>query len=125
MISGIVDTTVLIHLYRSDQTATNWIARQTGLAVTSISWLEMLYGAPGKQGQARCLQILQQFQTEFLTPNDQTWAIEQMKVFRASNGVSLTDCLIASIAYRLQVPLYTDNVKDMQPMIKNLAIRPY
>lgn len=35
------------------------------------------------------------------------------------------DCLIASVAYRLKVPLYTHNLKDMTPIIGNLAVKPY
>jgi hypothetical protein len=30
-----------------------------------------------------------------------------------------------SVAYRLRVPLYTHNLKDMTPMIGNLAVKPY
>jgi predicted nucleic acid-binding protein len=48
-----------------------------------------------------------------------------MEKYRLSHGVATGDCFIASVAYRLQVPLYTHNLKDMTPMIGNLAVKPY
>jgi predicted nucleic acid-binding protein len=56
---------------------------------------------------------------------DQDWAMEQMERYRLSHGVGVNDCLIASVAYRLQVPLYTHNLKDMTPMLGKLAVKPY
>lgn len=39
--------------------------------------------------------------------------------------LGMDDCLIASVAHRLQVPLYTHNLKDMTPLIGELALKPY
>jgi predicted nucleic acid-binding protein len=40
--------------------------------------------------------------------------------------VSFKDCLIASVAHRLQVPLYTQNVKDFLVILPaRLVIKPY
>jgi len=69
---------------------------------------------------------MQQFGTEFFIESDQQWAMQQMLQYRLSHGVSLTDCLIASVCYRFQVPLYTDNVKDFLPILDHkLVIKPY
>ena len=126
MTAGIVDTSVLIHLFRGNSLAIAWVANQQDLSITSISWLEFMQGAPGKRGQTTCLQLMRQFGREFLTQSDQQWAMDQMFRYRLSHGISLTDCLIASVCNRLQVALYTDNVKDFLPMLsRRLVIKPY
>ncbi len=50
--------------------------------------------------------------------------MEQMERYRLSHGVTINDCLIASVAYRLEVPLYTHNIKDMTPLFGKLAVKP-
>jgi len=50
----------------------------------------------------------------------------QMLTYRFSYGLKLKDCLIASVAHRLQVPIYTQNVKDFVPILgETLVIKPY
>ncbi|HRF96206.1 MAG TPA: hypothetical protein PLZ51_13465, partial [Aggregatilineales bacterium] len=59
------------------------------------------------------------------TQDDQLWAQEQLKRLRFSHHTGMNDCLIASVAYRLQTTLYTHNLKHMTPLIGKLAVRPY
>lgn len=126
MTTGIVDTTVIIHYFRKHPAARAWIDTQSApLLVTSITWLEVMRGAPGKAGQARCKAILSQFEMAYLVQLDQDWAMEQLERYRLSHGIGVNDCLIAAVAYRLQVPLYTHNLKDMTPMLGELAVKPY
>ncbi|NJL58085.1 type II toxin-antitoxin system VapC family toxin [bacterium] len=49
----------------------------------------------------------------------------QIESFQFSHHVGMNDCLIASVAYRLGLPLYTYNLKDMTTLIGSLAIQPY
>lgn len=125
MTDGVADTTVLIHLFRGNPAAHSWMAGQQSLTITVISWLEFMHGAPGKAGQKQSIRLMRQFSLEYLTQADQRWAMLQMLRYRLSHGVSLTDCLIASVCHRLNVPLYTHNVKDFLPMLGNLVIKPY
>lgn len=126
MIIGFIDSTVLIHLLRKNLTAKNWLNAQKGLAITPIVWLEIIYGARGKQGQVETLQILSGFDMIYLTQADQTWAMQQMRTYRLSHGVEINDCLIASVCHRLQVPLYTHNIKDMTRILDpGLVVKPY
>jgi len=88
--------------------------------------LETIYGAPGKSGQTACKAWLDQFEVAHLAPSDQEWAMEQMLRYRLSKGVEINDCLIASVCYRLQLPLYTHNTKDMVKLLPaSLVIKPY
>jgi predicted nucleic acid-binding protein len=126
MITGFVDSTVLIHLLRKNLSAKNWLTSQLGLAITPIVWLEIVYGARGKQGQMETLQVLSGFDIVYLTQADQVWAMEHLRTYRLSHGVEINDCLIASVSHRLQVPLYTHNIKDMTRILDpGLVIKPY
>jgi len=126
MITGIVDTNVLIELYRNLPAATAWASAHADLAITSITWLEFIEGARGKAGQARCRQIMNPFEITLLTEADQQWAMAQLLKYRLCRGLSFKDSLIASAAHRLQVPLYTQNVKDFVAVLPaKLVIKPY
>ena len=87
--------------------------------------MEVMYGAGSKAKQAASKVLLSQFDLIHVTFTDQEWAMQQMEMYRLSHGVTTDDCLIASVAHRLQLPLYTHNLKDMIPMIGDLAVRPY
>jgi predicted nucleic acid-binding protein len=123
---AVVDTTVLIHLLRGDAIAAQWLATQPRLAMTSISWLEVMQGAPGKRGEIRSLNLFRQFDLIYLDEADQIWAMQQLLTHRLSHGVSTMDCLIASVCHRLQVPLYTHNLRDMVRLLgSDLVVKPY
>lgn len=114
MVAALVDSTVIIHLFRLYKPALNWYQDQSeSLGLVPISWMEGMIGAGSKAKMLAYKEILQQFRTVFLTESDQRWAMQQLERFRLSHGSAVNDCLIASAAFRLQVPLYTHNLKDM------------
>jgi predicted nucleic acid-binding protein len=125
MIDALLDTTVIIHLFRKYQPALDWLSIEQFYAITPITWLEVMEGASNKTNQIRCKTILNQFILLDLTPTDQHWAMEQLERFQFTHHISKYDCLIASVAYRLQMPLCTHNLKHMTPLIGNLAVQPY
>jgi predicted nucleic acid-binding protein len=98
---GIADTTVVIHYFRELPEAVAWVdALSERLAITSLTWLEIMYGVKSKASQIANKAALANFDVEFLTVGDQVWAMEQMELLRLSNGVTINDCLIASAAHR-------------------------
>jgi predicted nucleic acid-binding protein len=127
MTDGIVDTTVLVHLLRHKTDALTWFNSQTNqLSVTPISWLEIMFGAGSKARQQQGLNLLNRFDMEFLIESDMRWAMQQMQNYRLSHGIGIMDCLIASVCFRLQVPLYTHNLKHMGVLLgSKLATVPY
>lgn len=125
-INGFVDTNVLIYVFRGVSVANEWYASQKNLAVSSIAWLEFIEGARGVEQNKRCLLILSRFTIVTLTDDDQRWAMQTILKYGPSYGVGLKDSLIASVCHRLQVPLYTMNVKDFTPILgANLIVKPY
>ena len=126
MITGLVDTNILIAVYRNNRDMRDWLASQPDLAVPSVVWLEFIQGANGKLGQTRCLEILSSFSIVMLTASDQLWAMDRLKQYQFSHGTHFTDCLIASVAERIQVPIYTYNVADFLVVLPPaLVIKPY
>ena len=123
---GIVDTTVILHYFRKYAAARAWVDSQpVRLSVTSITWMEVMEGASNKTNQTESRRILDKFALLYLTSADQQWAMQQLERFQFSHHIGMDDCMIASVAYRLQLPLYTHNLKDMTPMVGELAIKPY
>ena len=126
MTVGIVDTTVIVHYFRKNSAAQSWVDTQSArLSVVSMTWLEVMHGAGSKANEAASKTILNRFELVYLSQADQDWAMEQVERYHLSHGISINDSLIASVAYRLQVPLYTHNLKDMVPLLGRLAIKPY
>jgi predicted nucleic acid-binding protein len=127
MTVAIVDTTVIIHILRRHSAARAWFAsQQVNLSITAITWMEVIYGAAGKSGQATALALLEQFEMIYLTQVDLEWAMQRLLTHRLSHGVAVMDCLIASVCHRLQVPLYTHNVRDMNIILgSTLTVKPY
>jgi predicted nucleic acid-binding protein len=126
MTAAVIDTTVVVHLFRRYAPALAWygsLAQSPG--ITPITWLEVIYGASSKAHQATSKALLSRFDLIYLTSVDQDWAMAQMQRFRLSHGITINDCLIASAAYRLGLPLFTHNLKDMTPLIGKLAVKPY
>lgn len=125
MVKAILDTNILVDLLRKQSTAENWLAGQRDLAVTRAVWLEVLQGVENIQEQRRAATLLNDFELIELTVSDFDWATRQLIRLHLSHNIGAFDCLIAAPSYRLQVPLYTRNLKHFAPMLGNLAVQPY
>ncbi len=69
--------------------------------------------------------LLRQFRIEHPTEDDNRWAMRQVAHLYLSHSVQLADAMIASVAVRLAVPLYTTNLKHFQPLPAVDAQKPY
>jgi predicted nucleic acid-binding protein len=128
MVDGLFDTNILIDVLRNYQPAINWLNTQVGqmkFAISPMVYMEMMAGSKNKVDQQNALKLMDQFELLFYSRADVRWAMEQMRVFRLSHNVDIADCFIASQSVRLQVPLYTKNLKHMMPILGALAIQSY
>lgn len=126
MANGLIDSTVLIDILRGYPPAAAWLQSQTALGITPIVWMELIIGAPNKPKQYDALRLLRQFEMIDLVQADMTWAMQQLFTYRLSHNVGILDCLVASVSYRLTLPLYTHNLKHMLPLLgTTLTIKPY
>jgi predicted nucleic acid-binding protein len=127
MVASFVDSTVLVDILRKHPPALSWLQSQSDLpGITTIAWMELIAGAQNKPAQADALKLLSRFNIEYLTRADMNWAMQRLLAYKLSHSVGILDCLIASISYRLQVPLYTHNLKHIAPVLgTRLTLKPY
>ena len=127
VIDALLDTAVLIDLLRGFLPTTRWFAglgRQR-LAITPTVWMETVQGATNRVKRGEAIRFLHQFHIEHPTEDDNRWAMRQLARFHLSHGLHLQDAMIASVAVRLGVPLYTTNLKHFQSLPSLIVERPY
>lgn len=127
MVDGIVDTSVLIEALRNNADAVAWLTSGSSskIAITPVVWMEIVQGATDKQKRQQFIKFLKRFTVEYTTQTDTQWAMRQLARFSLSHGIEITDVLIASVAVRLNVPIYTLNVKHFAPLPSIQVIKPY
>jgi len=125
MATSFVDSAVVVDILRVHPPAQLWYGKQIQLGITPILWMEVVNGAPNKIKQLRAIKFLTTFEMVYLTKSDLDWAMQQMFAYRLSHNVGMNDCLIASVNQRLQLPLWTTNLKHFTPLLGSLAQKPY
>ena len=127
MVTAIVETSVIVDLLRNHLPAVAWYQQQTQpiLGITPIIWMEIIGGGQNKAERLRAARLLQRFTMTYFVQADLDWAMQQQMIYELSHGIGMMDCLIASISERLQIPLYTHNLKHFGPLIDSLAQKPY
>ena len=127
MTVGVVDSTVIVHLFRRDPIGTHLVRFPVSSTGRYAHHMDGNHVWRSRQSrQAKCKAILSEFDMEYLTRTDMDWAMQQLERYRLSHGVETNDCLMASVCHRLQVPLYTHNLKDMRVLLDEpLVMKPY
>jgi predicted nucleic acid-binding protein len=125
VVTGLVDTTILVDVIRRHQPAAAWLSAQPPLGITPMVYMELMSGARDKTEQLKSARLLARFQMVYPTQADMDWAMEQQMAHALSHGVGVLDCLIASVNHRLQLPLYTGNLKHFARLLGDLARKPY
>jgi predicted nucleic acid-binding protein len=122
-----IDTFVIIDIHRGYGLALDWLKQISGtkLNITPPVWMEIIEGGMNKIQQNRLIKLLSQFDMVYPTEDDMDWAMRQFAVYRLSHNVDWSDCLIAAPAQRLQLPLYTRNIKYFSPLLNTLVQKPY
>jgi predicted nucleic acid-binding protein len=125
MVSALLDSSVLVDVLRGYEPAQTWLAGQNVLGVTSMVWLEIIDGAQNKASQKHALSLLRRFNLVKTTDDDLAWAVEKLLLYGLSHHLGAFDCLIAAAPARLNIPLYTRNLKHFRPILGSLAVQPY
>jgi len=87
--------------------------------------METIQGAINREKRDQAIRFLRQFRVEHPTDDDNRWAMRQTARFYLSHSIHLQGAMIASVAARLAVPLYTTNLKHFQPLPAVAAKKPY
>jgi predicted nucleic acid-binding protein len=124
---AILDTSILVDLLRAFPQASQWFAGlgRLRLAITPVVWMETVQGATDGTRRAQAIRLLRQFRIEHPTEDDNRWAMRQTARFYLSHSIHLQDAMIASVAVRLAVPLYTTNLKHFEPLPSLDVRKPY
>ncbi|MCG8350610.1 MAG: PIN domain-containing protein, partial [Chloroflexales bacterium] len=104
----LVDTDILIDVGRGVQEAITYVQTKEQahrVAISTITYLELLVGAQNKQEQRKIERFLQRFSHVKVNEQISDVAIDLIRQYRLSHGLLLADALIAATALSLQVPL--------------------
>jgi len=124
MVDALLDTSIIIDILRKYKPDEDWLAEQGSFGITRLVWLETLDGVKDKVAQRVAIRLLRDFQLVQVNSEDLIWATDQIIRFGLSHNVSSFDCLIAAPSQRLQLPLYTRNIKHFTPMLGAWAQQP-
>ena len=124
-IESLLDTSIIVDVLRKFEPARDWLSQHPDPGISHFVWLEVLDGVPNKQAQLEVLKILRHFEKISPIEADLDWAIQQSIHYKLSHNIGTMDFLIASASYRLQIPLYTTNLKHFSPLLGTLAQKPY
>lgn len=124
-VTELLDTNIIVDLLRGYSPAKTWISTRTQPGVTRAVWLEVIEGAQNKNDLERALKLLRDFALVEFVQQDFEWATTMLITYRLSHGVDTLDCLIAAPSSRLNLTLYTRNLKHFMPLLGNLAQSPY
>ncbi|MBI5669959.1 MAG: PIN domain-containing protein [Chloroflexi bacterium] len=126
VINGIVDTSIIVDDLRGYEPSKAWFKAQATqvLAITPVVWLET-EGASNKLERDRAIRFLHRFHMEHPLPIDNEWAMEHFAEYFLSHSVQFPDVMIASVAVRLNIPLYTQNTRHFAPLSDIDERRPY
>ncbi len=123
----IVDTDILIDVGRGVQEAIMYVQAKEHMhrvAISTITYLELLVGAQNKQEQRKIERFLQRFEHVKVNEIISDVTVDLMRQYRLSHGLLLADALIAATAISLYVPLASKNQRDYR-YIKQLTLLPY
>jgi len=122
----LLDTTVLIDIFKEDANAVNWARQNQALriGIPLVVWMEVIYGARNSREQHRLYEGLNAYRVVYLDEGDQEQAREWLRAYSLSHDIGPFACLIAATAVRIGKPLYTlDNDFSIIPSLQ--TIRPY
>lgn len=124
---AMLDTSILVDLWRKHPPAISWAntQQQLTLGIHVLVGMELVEGVRNNQELAHLDRLLASYEIVYLTPSDCAWASEQHRQLRLSYGIGVLDVLIASSAMRLKTPLYTLNIKHFKPLPDVKVICPY
>jgi len=123
----LLDSDVLIEILRGTPEAGTWLQAHTDwvIGIPVIVRMEILQGARDKREQQTLTRELRQFPVVHLEDGDSERALSWFEAFYLSHSTGIMDCLIATVAVRLDRPLYTFNLKHYRPLGELDARTPY
>ena len=110
------DTCVLIDYLRGKSAVRQKLEkdRSLGLAMPSVTYMELMVGALNKREAGIIKKAFSDFEIIEISDAISVKARNLIEKYAKSHGLLIPDALIAATALELGLPLYTANVKDFQ-----------
>jgi len=120
-----MDSSIVIDLLRDYPFARAWAMKGHLVAISRITWFEIIQGADGKKAQKTALEMIRRFTLIEIEPQDITLAADLLLEWRPKRHIDTFDCILCATSQRLNVPFYTRNLKHFSPILGSLAQSPY
>jgi len=118
----LLDTNILIEILKGHQKTIKKVESfHSTLAISSISVMELYYGAINKAELNKLEKFVSLFYRVQLDENISIQATKLVKIYAKSHSLDIPDSLIASTALVHKTKLFTYNLKDFK-YIKNIEL---
>jgi predicted nucleic acid-binding protein len=121
----ICDTDVIIDYFDTRQSRHNLTKRileeKIGLdnmMLSAISRMELMAGATTKRELVALNKRLARFDTILIDPAITELSLSLLQTYKLSHGLALPDSLIAASAIKMELPLFTYNIRDFKFIAK-------
>lgn len=120
----LLDTNVLIEILKNNKETLKTVNQlQLPLTVSSITAMELLYGARNKQENVQLQRFLLKFKRLPVTASISDTALELVTQYAQSHQLDIPDSLIGSTSLQHHIPLFTYNLKDFR-FIPEIQLHP-
>ena len=123
----LIDTVILIDVFRGIEPAINRLQDESQTALLSISVvteMELMVGCRNKSEQQKLTVFLNNYVILKINESISDQAVELLRQYRLSHGLLIPDALIAATAINFNIPLLTKNQSDYR-FIKEVNLLPY
>ncbi|MEL0589683.1 MAG: type II toxin-antitoxin system VapC family toxin [Planktothrix rubescens PR222] len=123
----LIDTDILIDVFRGIEPAINRLQDESQTALLSISVvteMELMVGCRNKSEQQKLTVFLNNYVILKINESISDQAVELLRQYRLSHGLLIPDALIAATAINFNIPLLTKNQSDYR-FIKEVNLLPY
>lgn len=111
----VLDTNILIEILKANKQTIEIVQDfNEVLVISSISVMELYYGAINKAELKKLEKFVLNFKVEHLSEKISRQSITLVKTYAKSHNLDIPDSLIAATALVLEGKLFTYNVKDFR-----------
>ncbi len=125
----LLDTTVLIDLFRGKEKAADFIEQECNtkrlLAISIVSTMELIVGCRNKIEVDKSQQLIAEFSVVQILPTISAQAYNLLVNYSKSHGLLIPDALIAATAMIYDMELATDNLRDFLILPGLHGYKPY
>ena len=121
---AIFDTDIFVWHFRGVPEATKLLDREESIAISIVTYMELLQGARNKREIKTIRELLRDLNTSVLPLSENIGyrAAIYIENYALSHGIRAVDAMIAATAVVYDLPLYSSNAKHLR-MIPDLDLR--